>query len=357
VNLQTGVSADRDLTMKSTSVKRGLRTRTLHYALLGLVSTFALGACGNDGPTYGEIPRDAGRAGAAAGKGGMAPANGGNDGGGEEAGGAGGAGGDEGAAGSRAGSSAHAGKGGTGGSSANGGASGSGGSSANGGASGNGGSSSSKCGNNVIDEGETCDDGNKLSGDGCSSKCQCACEACESSTGCYTRPPQVAPDGSSYYDAGYGMPGLTTEGPAPNVPRKELFRDLLDCVRETSCLALEPLQGRVFLVKCACQNPPAAGEPLNGWPAACFNDATLMKGPCLRQMLEAAEADTLISLKERAGTEDYAVGMVQSILNICDTSECRSECFKPEQSSTWPATIYDAPVRCDNCKAEDACMP
>jgi cysteine-rich repeat protein len=334
--------------MKATSVERGALTRRLQRsALAGIIGALTLGACGNDGPKYGEIPRDAGRSGSA-GKGGMATALPVGGAGGENE--AGGAGGEDSSGGTRAGSSA-GGKGGTGGKGGMGGTS-------VGGSGGSGGTSTSKCGNNVVDDGETCDDGNKLSGDGCSSECQCACEACEASVACNSRAnhiPDVEPF-LPFYEQGYQMAGLATEGPAANIPRKDLFRDALDCVRQTQCLQVVPgASGNVVLVKCACLNPPLAGQDASQWPAACFNADTLMPGPCLRQFLEAAEADSLLALKERVGTQEYAIGLVQGILNNCDAAECRSECFTPEQTTAWPVSTFDSGFECDDCESTDAC--
>lgn len=397
------------------------RTRTRWLpgsAVIWLLTATALGAC-DDGPTYGEIPRygGAGSGGkASSGKGGSGSGNTGNRGGslngesgdtGEEGGdaglagdgtgamstGMGGSGNDaagtgngtagtgngtagtgNGTAGTSNGTAGTGngtagtgnGTGGTGNGTAGTGngtagtssVGGSGGSVGTGGGGGTGGTKPvNLCGNGKIDTGETCDDGNKLSGDGCSAQCQCACEACEKSEACYSKDNHLTNLGLRFYDAGYMLEGVAMSGPAANVPLKELFADALDCIRRSHCL--ENVAGPTIPVKCVCANPTPEGADPKEYPPDCFNEDTFIEGPCYNQILDASEGDSLVNIKERMTSQDFALGFVYGIIEQCDMGECRTECFTPEERAGFAPSLPEADAfwTCGNCEAENACMP
>ncbi len=361
-------------------------------AVVWLLTATALGAC-DDGPTYGEIPRfgGAGTGGkATSGKGGSGSGNAGNRGGtlngasGENGeGGVGASAGDEGLAGDGTGAMS-TGTGGTGSGTAGTGngtagtgngtagtagtsngaagssAGGSGGSVGTGGGGGTGGSKTvNLCGNGKIDEGETCDDGNKFSGDGCSSQCQCACEACEQSEACFKDGEDLNEyTGTSWFQSGYEMEGVATDGPAANIPRAELFRDALDCVRRTNCLKVVGNGGGAIITECVCLNPVEPSDNPVDLPAACFDEAKFIPGPCFSKLQDAAEANTLVELREHWASPTFAIGIIIQLLNRCDTGECRTECFTPEQSADWPnpQAESDNSWSCGNCNVENACV-
>jgi cysteine-rich repeat protein len=377
-------------------------------AVLWLFTATALGAC-DDGPTYGEIPRfggagAGGKATGSAGKGGKGGTGTGIDGhggplgqSGNGEGGEDGEGGEQGLAGDGTGAT-NPGSGGTGngtagtgngtagtgngtagtsngtagtsngtagtsngmaGSGSLGGSGGTGGTGA--GTSGSGGTGGTKpvnlCGNGKIDAGETCDDGNKLSGDGCSAQCQCACEACEKSEACYSKDNHLTNLGLRFYDAGYMLEGVAMSGPAANVPLKELFADALDCVRRSHCL--ENVAGPTIPVKCVCANPTPEGADPTEYPPDCYNEATFIEGPCYNQFLDASEGDSLVNIKERMTSQEFALGFVYGIIEQCDMGECRTECFSPEERANFAPSLPEADAfwTCGNCEAENACMP
>lgn len=68
-----------------------------------------------------------------------------------------------------------------------------------GGSGGAGGSGNSKCGNEMVDEGEQCDDGNTASGDGCSSTCQNEDMSCPNGI---PEPGECGPEGTCPMDCG-----------------------------------------------------------------------------------------------------------------------------------------------------------
>jgi cysteine-rich repeat protein len=95
---------------------------------------------------------------------------------------------------------------------------------------------------------EECDDGNKKSGDGCSSTCNRACETCELAA---TFSDMMFAVQGCYKDASIMM-----AGPAAGVPKNELCTAFVDCARRTSCfVATDPASGvPLNLVNCYCKN-------------------------------------------------------------------------------------------------------
>lgn len=169
------------------------------------------------------------------------------------------------------------------------------------------------CGDGKPDEGEECDDGNKLSGDGCSSQCQSSCEACEKNV-CQEYDEAF----ENRYDLCYQLPGLAEGGPAKGVARTELCRNLVDCVRETQCM--RPLGELSFdIVTCYCAFETTPNE---------CNDPGFVHGPCYREFQEASEqegiGDDVTSL---LSAQTIAIGGGGLLLSRCDGYVCRDECL------------------------------
>lgn len=329
----------------SRSARRQNR-RWLHPSLLWAVVLAASYGCRDDGPTYGEIDPNWPRSGGDAG--GETSANEGGD--------VSSPGGERSSQGGQPGVSGVGGAGGThGGTPPVGGSSG--GSSLAGTAGSGGMPPVNNCGNGTIDAGETCDDSNAISGDGCSAQCQCACEACEQSEACFQDDRHLAPGGGTWFDEAYHLSGTAQQGPAPNAPKVELFRNLMDCVRETKCVLVgpdtQPMVPLISLVPCYCLNPVSNLFQL---PPDCSNRDTFMPGPCLTAFEEAAEADTVQEIFEHTGSIDFAVGYAYWLIQACDVRECRTECFSAEQTAQVLPELADTTWDCDNCSAENACM-
>lgn len=186
------------------------------------------------------------------------------------------------------------------------------------------------CGNGAIDPGEQCDDGNKLSGDGCSSTCQSACETCEKNE-CVN----YDPDFENYYEMCYSMPGRAAGGPATGVPRDELCAAVLDCVRATNCGRRNGEFGIDF-VTCYCQFEVGRQDQCN--------DPNFVRGPCYKEFQEASEQEgigsTLFGLLSAFGR---AVGPAYRLLSSCDKYVCRDECL-PEYVDEGEVTTISADI-------------
>lgn len=240
------------------------------------------------------------------------------------------------------------GKGGAGGAGGKGGAGGAGGSGGKGGSGGmSGGTSGPMCGDKNIDAGEECDDGNKVSGDGCSANCQSSCETCEK-TVC----PTMAIPAIDNYTLFYHMEGNPEHGPAAGtgVTRKQLAQELLKCVRQSQCAIVfktsvggtpetATATARVTLRGCAC-TLQANGAPDSVVPS-CKNEEMIAKGPCLKEMREAAEADSLDEMWTRIINRNYVLGLATQLLQNCDARLCTKQCLPTEDLKC--VTVDDAP--------------
>jgi len=273
----------------------------------------------------------------------------------------GGAGGAEGGAGGEGGALT-AGKGGKGGSAGHGGTAGKAGSAGSsgtgiiteGGASGSGGEApmGPVCGNNIVEMGEECDDGNTKSGDGCTADCKSGCEVCEK-TYCKAMHAPVIPSLADFYDDCFELAGPAPTGLAQGVPNKDLCQAIVDCVRTEHCAQfvdadtkdgqLTPYQ----FVRCFCdrditepnyishcKTPPLDPDKMPPDPA----DNTFIPGKCARQFLEASYRDTVGEAFNGLTTAQKPLGGANLLLLECDQTLCREECF-PEASAGTVAQI------------------
>lgn len=188
---------------------------------------------------------------------------------------------------------------------------------------------SADCGNGDVDEGEECDDGNRSSGDGCSYRCEKSCEACEQAT-CATDTPFKA---HPWYSYAYTMEGDAEAGPAKGQPRAELVKNVLECIYQSQCTLVfndDPaITAQISLRNCFCTNAPADAQPDN-YPDICKNDETRKNGPCLDQMLAAAESDTVDKMLTKLSTLSVPLGRAFMLLQHCDARVCGRECLPDE---------------------------
>jgi cysteine-rich repeat protein len=186
------------------------------------------------------------------------------------------------------------------------------------------------CGNSKTEAGEECDDGNKLSGDGCSNKCLSKCELCQRDT-CPTEStfPTIA---ATAFTKAFGIAGDAMGGPAINTPRVDLVRDMIECFYESKCLIIsgngtEPYVRQISMRACACLNPSPYDD---AFPPACNTEATRMDGPCLKEMMEAAEADTFFQMNSKLKNPTLPSGVVNNLLTYCGAKVCTEECLPTE---------------------------
>lgn len=158
------------------------------------------------------------------------------------------------------------------------------------------------CGNGVIEAGEQCDDGNRISGDGCSANCttekicdapanrcaQCECHEC----GCLV-------------NTCYNGPGVASSGPAAGTPKSKLCADLVQCVQQSKCIGAQCLCGTASF--CRCMH----GEG---------------NGPCKAQVIAAAETDDPFAISLREFCPFYAIGRAVGV-TTCSFWECHNTCW------------------------------
>jgi cysteine-rich repeat protein len=215
------------------------------------------------------------------------------------------------------------------------------------------------CGNCVVDDGETCDDGNRTSGDGCSASCvretcgdgvtasseQCddgnttfgeAGDACTPSC----RTPSACdvcvagPDCLEETKACLGLTGVASAGPRAGTPLSVLCDELRACVTRSAChLAVRNSAGveGAFFENCYCG---VAGED-------CFEDAELPNGSCRKEVEAALETRNPSTLLNRfsGGDARYPVFAAVRDLMECERSHCASDC--PSASRCGDNSLQD----------------
>ncbi len=157
------------------------------------------------------------------------------------------------------------------------------------------------CGNGVVEAGEQCDDGNKVSGDGCSATCTVESVCGTPTTNCFAC---ECRDCAWSMNACFNGPGVATHGPAAGTPKAKLCGDLVQCVQATGCIGAQCLCGTTSFCNC-----------MRG----------LGNGPCKTQIIAAAETNDpfLISLREFCPY--YAVGRAVGV-QMCSLWQCFQEC-------------------------------
>ena len=205
------------------------------------------------------------------------------------------------------------------------------------------------CGDGHLDPGEECDDGNDISGDGCSWDCRTACEICEQQV-CplYDEAPTLQSTTSAYDDC-YKATGKIPRGPATGVQRAEVCQELVDCVRQENCAQT---RGPVLkLEKCWCDKdwnlakvPGTNLSPLT----ACTSDpdpsnplapSAFIPGKCASLFQDGSEAPTLPDVARSFTAVYRPIGMAFRLLATCDTRQCAEECLPTYFGSKGIATI------------------
>jgi len=317
---------------------RSLLNRALAQLSAATIASFALTlACSSDpAPAGGQGGASAGKGGASSAGAAGKPAKAGNAGLEDMGGSAGEADGSAGEAG-EAGGAGHGGGATSGIGGMNPGTSGgSGGSGTAGGAQGgNGGAPAAVCGNNKLEAGEECDDGNTKDWDGCSSKCKSKCEACEKK---YCAAPPASID-FLFRDCFTDMGGvsnpasginLAQQGPAAGQPKQKLCTNLVECLRRTNCS--QDGSGSISS-GCFC------GTASN---ADCKDPQKGPNGPCAAEVGAAAESTDLALVAQRENQTQYAVGMAYQIALMCDNDACPAECLQDK-----------TPTACERCTFGD----
>jgi hypothetical protein len=161
------------------------------------------------------------------------------------------------------------------------------------------------CGNGVVETGEECDDGNKVSGDGCNATCKVESVCGTPANDCYAC---ECRDCAWFMNACINGPGVATRGPAAGKSKAKLCGDLVQCVQASGCVGAQCLCGTTDFCKCM------HGEG---------------NGPCKAQVIAAAETTDpfLISLREFCPY--YAIGRAVSV-QACSFWRCYQQC------NPWP---------------------
>ncbi len=207
--------------------------------------------------------------------------------------------------------------------------------------------SQSACGNCMLDASEECDDGNQVSGDGCTSVCtleRCGdgaksqgeeCDdgnvafgatnddctpSCRTPTACDLCARSSCT--SETLDC-LGLEGDAKSGPARGAPRSGLCDALRTCVQDTSCDRVSRDIGGVkgaFLEGCYCGT--AGGD--------CFTEPGLANGSC-RQEVEAAleTTDPTVLVGRLSGADArYPLFRALNDLLACEGTGCGNTCVR-----------------------------
>jgi cysteine-rich repeat protein len=240
------------------------------------------------------------------------------------------------------------------GSSGGGGRSGKGGNGGNGGRAGNAGGPmvGPECGDGKIEAPEECDDGNVVSGDGCSADCQASCEKCEREV-CplYDDPAETPQAPDSAYDSCYKATEKIKQGPATGYSRGEVCSQLVDCIHEEKCA--EQRGGILRTSRCWCDKnwwgavAPFSSCVIDADPANPTDPTKFIPGKCASLFQDAAEYPTKQDVVRNITSVDYALGRANRLINDCDTRICTEECvpeyFKAGAIATITVDIVAAP--------------
>ncbi len=167
-----------------------------------------------------------------------------------------------------------------------------------GGAGGTGGSAGGPgvtCGNDTVDPGEGCDDGNVLDLDGCSSSCKSKCETCVDFF--YGDDP----DYQWLVDKYLNQTDVATDGPAINTPRSKLAQGLLKCIVTSECI----LKDSVPMSGCYC-----------GGISNTECEAGKAMGPCVKEIGNATEGKDYGIVADRISNITLASGVAIELAKL-----------------------------------------
>jgi cysteine-rich repeat protein len=206
-----------------------------------------------------------------------------------------------------------------------------------------------RCGDGIVQPPEECDDGNTFSGDGCSALCQSHCETCESKVCSIPQTYDMLSDiNPPEYDGCYKAPGIILKGPAATVPRREVCRELIDCIRSQKCA--QPYgDTQVKFARCWCDVPFTSAT---GIPAACASAATFVPGKCASLFQDASEGDTPADVSKAFTRTASALGLALRLLEGCDARICVEECLPEYFGDKTVATITEDLTRAPNSSGE-----
>jgi len=210
------------------------------------------------------------------------------------------------------------------------------------------------CGNGIVEPPEECDDGNTVSGDGCSAQCKNRCETCESKV-CSLASYDFTGIEPTTYDACYkaveGPTGKIMTGPAQGSSRAQVCSDLIDCIRREKCA--QPYRpADVKFNRCWCDVDWA---PQVGGTAPfllCTNPATFVAGKCASQFQDASEADGAADVFNSLQNTARALGAALRLLVGCDEHVCTEECLPEYFGDTPVATIAQDLTATGNASGE-----
>jgi cysteine-rich repeat protein len=205
------------------------------------------------------------------------------------------------------------------------------------------------CGDGKVEAPEECDDGNAISGDGCSWDCRTACEICEQNV-CPTIfddfPPEIASE--SAYDDCYKAVGKIKTGPATGYPRAEVCQELVDCIRQEACG--QTRAAALIVQSCWCDKDwtVLTGKDGVGPVTACTTDPDpknptdpkrFVPGKCASLFQDAAEGPALKDVTAKLVAFETAEGKALRLLTTCDARECTEECLSTYFNKGGIATI------------------
>ncbi len=166
------------------------------------------------------------------------------------------------------------------------------------------------CGNGAVEAGEECDDGNNEDGDACSADCLLSdCKACKE-LNCESWPPT---NPKNRIDECFGATDIAAGGPKAGTPRAELCKEVVECHQEAGCLS--KLQ---YGLKCYCGSVPSKECVVDGG-----------NGPCVKEWEAAAESTDPVTVGARFTNPSFALGRAGA-LAMCEVHKCENACKKPK---------------------------
>jgi cysteine-rich repeat protein len=210
------------------------------------------------------------------------------------------------------------------------------------------------CGNCIVeqDSGEVCDDGNNVSGDGCSATCQFECgnarvespeqcddgnttfgdsctATCRNLTSCDTcAQTSCAPT----IDACLALTGVAEAGPRTGTARSTLCASLRDCIHDSGCNENTAIANRPTIAG-APSDSTNPGVPENCYCGSsgvdCLDDGAA-NGSCKAEVEAALETvDPYRILQRVSGAEpEFPVFDAAAELLDCEQTSCTDQCAK-----------------------------
>lgn len=202
------------------------------------------------------------------------------------------------------------------------------------------------CGDGKIEPPEQCDDGNAISGDGCSANCESSCEKCEKNVCPLWDISEGDEVTSSAYEDCYRANGKITQGPAGGYTRAEVCRELLDCIHQEDCG--QPTGVIVRVESCWCDKDwtgkVAGASPgqqcvISPDPSNPQDPTKFIPGKCASLFQDASEGDRLSDVIAQLQAPRRAEGQALRLVKSCDARACAEECVPAYFGREGIATI------------------